>query len=745
MSSVAIVEKLSSTTNWDKYFNFKYDKFALCDTKKTKITKKDVTLDLNKLNDYDFVILIGAEATKIVGKTTSVTMYQGSLIDSKFIPLINPGMLRLRPEGETDFVRALSKIHSYVEGEMVTESNLDFRAIDDEKEAIKYIKYLIDNVKLIAVDTETTALYPKDGHILGISISYKINQGVYISTDCISNKVEKLLYILFKKVKCIFHNAKFDLKFLWHHFGFVFPDFECTMMMHYALDENSAHGLKDLALKYTKLGDYDAELRDFIKNDARRRKIKLSDYTYDLIPWEIISTYACYDTAATFALWILFSSKLEAAYKLNKLYNNIIKRAIIFLAKIENNGVPFDTDRLTKAKEEIAEHLLNIEQKFYEFDVIKQFENDSGKKFNPNSVIHLRNIFFLYLRLPSTKITEKGAPSTDKEVMEYLSSLHELPKYILEYKKWNKIKNTYIDKIILGMDGDGRLRTNFNQHIATSGRLSSSGKLNLQQFPRDNPIVKYCIKAREGYKIISQDLATAEMYIAAALSKDKSLCAVFTGKGDFHSSIAKKVFKLNVSVEDVKKEYGDLRQGAKAVSFGVLYGSGPGKVAEVTDLNAEEAKEVISEYFSTFPQLKSWLGIQKNYISNNGYIYSAFGRKRRLINVSSSNKGIASHDVRSGVNFIVQSVASDINLLAAMDMQDYIENSGIDAKIFALVHDSIVAEVKDCDVDKYCKKLKVLTQLDRGCSIPGTPVGVDQEIGEDYAFGKGGKSVLLRS
>jgi DNA polymerase I-like protein with 3'-5' exonuclease and polymerase domains len=288
---------------------------------------------------------------------------------------------------------------------------------------------------------------------------------------------------------------------------------------------------------------------------------------------------------------------------------------------------------------------------------------------------------------------------------------------------------------------DGRIRTNFNTTSTSSGRLSSSGKFNAQQLPRDNPVVKGSIKAPPGYKIVSQDLVTAEMYVAAVLSGDTNLQDVFIKGKDFHSSIAQKVFKLDCLVEDLKKLFKIERQAAKAISFGILYGSGPDKVASTVNkeggnFTVEEAVETIDDYFKAFPKLRKWLNSCQSYIKEHGYIYSALGRKRRLKNVFSPDKGIAGHEVRSGINFLVQSVASDINLLAAIDMNRELKKSLLDAKIIMLVHDSIVAVVKEEHVEKFCELLKKCTQKDRGVSIRNCPIGVDQEIGDDYSFGK---------
>lgn len=173
-----------------------------------------------------------------------------------------------------------------------------------------------------------------------------------------------------------------------------------------------------------------------------------------------------------------------------------------------------------------------------------------------------------------------------------------------------------------------------------------------------------------------------------------------------------------------------------------MYGSGPQKVSDTVSkatgeyYGIDRAKEDIKAYFAKFSKLKSWLKSREDFIRANGYTYSFFGRKRRLVNVFSTDKGIAAHEVRSGINSEVQSIASDVNLLAAMDTANEIAEKCLDAKIFALVHDSIVAIVKDEDVSAYCEIVKRNTQKDRGCGIPGAPIGVDQEIGQDYSFGK---------
>lgn len=538
---------------------------------------------------------------------------------------------------------------------------------------------------------------------------------------------------------------KFDYKMMAYHLGVTFnrDKVHDTMVMHYALDENDGHGLKALALKYTSYGDYDSELDDFKKQYCAEHGIKAEDFTYDFIPFDIISEYASIDTAVTYELFMKFWPVIQKNPKLLWVYKELLIKGTLFLMDMEEVGIPIDKERMQQADEFLDKWILDAKQEIYTFPEVHLFEKDSGGIFNPNSVQQLRKVLFDYVGLEHTgKKTATGAISTDAEVLEELSELHGLPKAILNVRKLGKMKNTYISKILPELDKDDRIRTNFNLIFTTSGRLSSSGKFNAQQIPRDDPIIKACIKAPKGYKIVSQDLATAEMYYAAVLSGDKNLQKVFIDGGDFHSTIAKMVFDLVCEVEDVKELFKDKRQSAKAISFGILYGSGPQKVSDTVSkatgeyYGIDRAKEDIKSYFSKFSKLKNWLKAREDFIRANGFTYSFFGRKRRLPNVHSTDKGIAAHEVRSGINSEVQSIASDVNLLAAMDTANEIAAKGLDAKIFMLVHDSIVAIVKDECVEEYCEIVKRNTQKDRGCGIPGSPIGVDQEIGQDYSFGK---------
>ena len=749
MPKVALVETKPSRTNFKKEFDdeFEFDQFQLCsDPNIKKVLKRDCDIEID-VDAYDWLILVGSDALKYFTPINSITEYSGKKVEEKFLPIINPAMLAFKPEAQRTWDDSKQSIVEYITGNKQDTVITTYNAwgIQDTEEANDFIRAAISApLPYVALDSETTGLYPRDGHMLGISLSYEADRGAYIDTECFDETTEALLQQLFYEKTVIFHNAKFDMAFFEYHFNFKFPSFEDTMLLHYLIDENpGTHGLKQLAMKYTIYGDYEKPMYDWIDNYRKQNGILKGDFNWGDIPFSIMKLYAGMDAAVTFLLYEKFV-KIKQNKRLAKVYDNILIPGCRFLTDIQDNGVPFDKLRLVKSQSLMQEQIDEAVVEMYKDPAIRKFEEINGKDFNPNSTVQLRSLLFDFVGLnPTGKKTGTGANSTDAEVLGELAEQSHIPQLILEIRQKSKIKNTYLDKILPQLDRDSRLRTGFNLHGTTSGRLSSSGKLNMQQLPRDNPIVKGCIKAAPGHKIVAMDLTTAEVYVAAILAKDKALMDVFRDGGNFHSQIAKKVFKLPCEASEVASLYAMQRQAAKAVTFGIMYGAGANKISEQVTKDSgkpfsrKDAQEVIDDYFGAFFKLKEWIEDNQKYIQQNGFIYSFFGRKRRLPNVASTDKGIQSHSVRSGLNFLVQSAASDINLLGAIDMNSWIKANSKKARIFALVHDSILAEVPDEEVDEYMLQLAKFVQTDRGLSIPGTPVGCDFEIiHEDYSGGK---------
>lgn len=523
---------------------------------------------------------------------------------------------------------------------------------------------------------------------------------------------------------------------------------------------------------------YYAEVKSIVdwEAPASRRGYKTS-YCLDVegnrnFLTDIGFVHNCGDTDATLRLFNKFWPILQNNHKLLWLYENVMMPATMFLYRMEDRGLPLSRSRLERANEFLQMKLFNLEKKLYEYPEVQQCELELDKKFNPNSTQQLRHLLFDVLKLtPTGKLTDSGALSTDAEVLEKLGETHPIPKIILEIRKTSKLISSFIVKLLDNRDKDGMIRTNFGCTTTTSGRLSSSGTFNAQQLPRDNPIVKGCVVAPEGYKVVAKDLTTAEMYYAAVLSGDKNLQQVFINMtnepekyADFHSTIAHMVFKLPCAPNDVKKLFPAMRQASKAVSFGILFGSGKASVAESINIalleqsldtgepfvpcTPAQAQEHIDTYFRMFKDLKKWIDKSHDQIKQCGFIYSFYGRKRRLRNFRSPDKGVVAGEVRSGFNAIIQGGSSDSFVLSAIAADKEIMASGMDASIIGLVHDSIIAIVKDEQVDAYNEAIdrhvhaqKFNWDKSNGAfEIPGCPIGIESDSEEggsrDYSCGK---------
>jgi DNA polymerase I-like protein with 3'-5' exonuclease and polymerase domains len=714
--------------------NIKFETLYISSEPKEKILKKDVDLTMSVLDEYDIVCPVGSEPLKYVCGLTGITKYNGIVVNEKYLPILDPNMTFIKPQYRDDIQKAFDRLKKLISGEEAIAHEKQYHHYTDELEFLPYLRKLQDpELKVIAVDTETTSLSPRKGSILGFVFSTKPHEGVYVDAHIIEHYYDEFEEI-FRTKKCVFHNSKFDIQFIRYEYGFDFPDFDDTMLMHYCLDESvGTHGLKALALKFTDLGDYDRELDEYKKSWCRQHKIKLEDFNYGMLPPEILAPYGCKDGDATIQLFQKFSPKIYGSKEFTKLYETILKPVTRAIIHIENNGGPIDLEVLDSL---IEDYKIDIEETINELafhPAVQEFEETQNKSFNPNSVFHLREILFNILKLKPIKKTDTGAFSTDAEVLESLK--HPITEAILDLRKKVKLSQTYLKNIREGVDKDNRLRSSFNVTGTTSGRLSSSGILNYQNLPRDKDAgIKKVFKARPGYTIIQADLGTAEVYIAAALSNDKFLQRAFIENMDFHSYVAKNMFKLSCEVKEVKELHPDERQWAKAITFGILYGAGPSKISETANVSMEEAKDFIQKYFKEASALKRWIDTCLSMINSNYFIYSAFGRKRRLPEAKAENRATATHAARSGLNFLVQSVASDVNLLGLIDTIDWIEKNNLKDKIvvFATVHDSVVAEVADDMVDEYVRQLRNNLQKDRGVNIAGCSIIVDIEVGTSW-------------
>lgn len=725
----------------NKYLkDVEYDVKFLSSSDKEKILKKDIDLDMSELERYKIVAPIGAEALKYSAGITGVQKYNGVFVEKKYLPIMHPNIVLIKPQLENDIANAFSKIPKILAGEDFNKSHEKDYEFIETVEQFEKRRAEVEAADVLAVDIETSSLSPRLGETLGIAIAVKAHHGLYYSA-AVMHKYKDWFLNLFETKKCVLHNSKFDTSFLEYEINAKFKDYEDTMLLHYCLEEAvGTHGLKSLAMRFTDLGDYEKELDDYKKTWARQNKIKLADFNYGMIPSEILAPYAARDVDATFQLYNKFKPLVDRSEEFSYLYNSILMPGLHALKTLERNGGPIDKQQVEWLAEQ---YKIDVEECLEEISghpAVARFERTQGKSFNPNSTFQLRTLFFDILNIKPTKKTETGAYSVDKEVLKNME--HPLSEAVLDLREKSKMAGTYINNIRNGIDFDNRLRSNFNIHGTTSGRLSSSGTLNYQNIPRDNKDIKKLFKARPGYKIVQCDLGTAEVYYAAKLSGDKFLQQAFIDKLDFHSYVAKQMFNLPCDVSEVKELYPNERQYAKAITFGIMYQAGPAKIAETVNKDAKpgeeisiaQAKQFINKYFKEAQALKRFIDSSNHQIETYAFIYSFFGRKRRLPEAKASNPGVAKHAIRSGVNFLVQSVASDINVLGVIDLIKWIEENNYSEDIlpFTLVHDSIVSEVREDLVPLYIDTARKCIQTDRGLTITGCPIKVDFEIGPSW-------------
>ena len=301
--AIAIVETKPSRNDYVDLFenSFEFDQFQLCSNPSVKrVLKRDVDIEFNP-DDYDWVILVGSEPLKFYTKEGSITEYSGRIVDDKFLPIINPAMLAFKPEAKKTWDESRDNIFKYMNNELKQEKLENIYGITESADLHVFLTKAIEHENdFVALDSETSALYPRNGHMLGISLSYEPEHGAYIDCNCIDEKAEELLQLLFDKKRVVFHNAKFDIAFFEYHFGFKFPRFEDTMLMHYMLEEQpGTHGLKQLTLRYTPYGDYEKPMYQWIEEFRKRTGILKDSFSWDMIPFDIMKDYAAMDAVCT--------------------------------------------------------------------------------------------------------------------------------------------------------------------------------------------------------------------------------------------------------------------------------------------------------------------------------------------------------------------------------------------------------------------------------------------------------------
>lgn len=706
-----------------------------------KIYKKNI--DMNYFIEYfaniaeeDKIILVGAEPLKHLFGASGVSKLSGTyqnlsskLGNFKIGLLIDPKVITIYPHKKEEVTQAILALRTEKKGE---QAQKNYEVAADEKSALRLIKYCT-NATMLSYDLETTSLYPHKGDIIGVCLATKPHEGFFIPWKYVKIYMKEFQEMISSAKEIWFHHLKFDYKWsVYNGVKFPYPErLGDTMILSYLENENQPHGLKDLAISHTDLGNYDAELTLAKKAYCKKHKIKLNSFSYDLLPADVLGLYACKDADATMQLAIRYK---EIPYPAD-LYTNIIN-ASITLAEVELNGAYIDKSVVDLLDETYSKEL----KKMGDFLVDFAFNISGGEipEFNPNSFMQIGNIVYNYLDYTPTVFTDTGSPSTSQEVLEELNSERpsEFIEKLISYRKTKKFHSTYVNSIKENLDSDGCIRTNFNITGTTSGRLSSSGTINLQNIPsKDKSIKKLFIPRSKGWIYYQQDLKTAEVWVAAHTSGDTFLREAFLSGMDFHGYTAKTIFGLKCSPGEVKTLFPKERSIAKTIVFAIMYGASKFRIAKELGISPKQAQTYIDMFFDKASTLRTFLDDKQQEVAATGILKSPFGRFRRVPEVFSTNKNLAEHYVKSAINFLFQSVASDINLFGfskgMQEVKELEEKSG--EKLFiptALVHDSIVGEIKETAKDLIFPIFKKHIQN----IIPNSfmPIGIDIEYGESW-------------
>lgn len=576
--------------------------------------------------------------------------------------------------------------------EMSLSTNLlkgaEYHIIESPKDILK-LKDEILTAKKIAFDLETTSLDPFTGKIVGISIAVDEGKAYYIPVSHIGarnvaqNYFVDLLKTLFDGTKKIGgHNTKFDIKFL-KRLGVEPNDVAFdTMIEAYLLNPNEKRfNLDELALKILghKMTSYEELMKDSLPLFA-------GDISY--IPVENVAKYSCEDADMSLRIHNVFYPLLYAN-EMNELYEKIEMPMVHVLAQMELNGVYFDTNYLSELSIEMNKKLSTLSQRIFEL---------SGEAFNINSPKQLGYILFEKLKLPSLKSTTTGAYSTDVEVLESLANDYEIAKLLLEYRKIQKLKSTYVDAIPTMVNKfTGRVHASFNQAGTATGRLSSS-EPNLQNLPgrtEEGKEIRMAVKPqKEDWYILGADYSQIELRVLAHITEDPELIRAFTEGKDIHTETAKKIF--NVSYEFITDS---MRRIGKMVNFAIVYGVSPYGLSKRTGLDIRETRRIIESYLSNYKNVQEYMAEIKEFARKNGYITTIFGRRREVPQINSKDQNVRAEGERIAINTPIQGTAADIIKIAMINIHKQITKEKLQSKMILQVHDELVFEVQESELD----------------------------------------------
>jgi DNA polymerase-1 len=581
----------------------------------------------------------------------------------------------------------------------------DYRLILKEEEFLSLLEDL-RKASWIAIDLETTSPYPMWAHLVGISLSYHPHQAFYIPVGHqvahplpqlpLSRVLEGLKPILEDpSIQKVGQNIKYEWIVL-KRYGVELQGIRCdTMIASYLLNPTKHHhNLSELAREYL-----DRELIEY------QEVVGSKGMTFDRVELEKAKDYGGQDADVTLQLSHHLLPKLKGEGLL-RLFDEVEMPLAIVLAKMEMNGVKIDTEFLREFSKEIE---IQLQQK------IERIYGLAGEVFNINSSQQLGKILFEKLKLPVIKKTKTGF-STDVEVLEKLSLQHELPLEILGYRNLTKLKSTYVDALPkLVHPETGRVHTSYNQTVTATGRLSSSDP-NLQNIPvrtEEGNRIRQAFIPDKGWWMVSADYSQIELRILAHLSQDETLIEAFKKDEDIHSRTASEIFRV-----PMEKVTPLMRRQAKVINFGIIYGMSAYGLSQQLGTEPKIAQTYIEEYFKRYTGVQAYIEKSLEEARAKGYVTTLLQRRRYLPEINSPTTSIRQASERIAINTPLQGTAADIIKVAMIRIQDRLEKLRLKTKMIMQVHDELVFEVPEEEMERASPMIRQEMESVMELSIP---------------------------
>ena len=566
----------------------------------------------------------------------------------------------------------------------------EYELILTEEQLDSWLKRL-EAAEEFALDTETTSTDPMQARLVGISFACEPGVAAYVpfGHTTLSNSEQLSKELVLTRLRPMLEDPK--LRKVGQHFKYdslVFQqagiDFQGiahdTQLESFVLNSSATrHNMDDMAKHYLNIDTTTYE------QVAGRGKKQISFAEVEL---ETASQYAAEDADVTLRLHRHLSPLLEREEGLKNLYESVELPLMSVLARMERTGTLIDGNLLRRHSREMGEQIESLREQLY---------IEAGEVFNPDSPKQLQHILFENRGLRVVKKTPKGQPSTDESVLEELAREDGLPKLILEYRSLAKLKSTYTDKLPEQINPlTGRVHTSYHQCVATTGRLASSDP-NLQNIPirtAEGRRIRQAFTAPEGRCLVAADYSQIELRIMAHLSRDENLIDYFNQGFDVHAMTASEVFQT--PVDEVGE---DERRVAKMINFGLMYGMSAFGLAQRLGLARNLAADYIKRYFARFPGVDAFMSEIKEQAREDGFVETMLGRRVYLPNIRSSHMQRRAGSERLAINAPMQGSAADIIKKAMIDIDAWLAAGELDAQMIMQVHDELVFEVAESDVD----------------------------------------------